>query len=66
MRSVCALIFVFLCGCIYHLTVQTQGMASGFALIADLYQSGISGSSGGVLCGGVAVLLRWACGNVMS
>ena len=66
MRSVCTLIFVFLCGCIYHLTVQTQGMASGFALIADLYQSGISGSSGGVLCGGVAVLLRWACGNVMS
>ena len=66
MRSSCTLVFVFLCGCIYHLTVQTQGMASGFAVIVDLYQSGISGGSGGVVCGGVALLLRWACGNVMS
>ena len=66
LRSVCTLVFVFLCGCIYHLTVQTQGMASGFALIADLYTSGIRGDSGGIFCGGVAMLLRWACGNLMS
>ena len=66
MRSICTLVFVFLCGCIYHLTVQTQGMASGFAVIVDLYQSGISGGSGGVICGGIALLMRWACGNVMS
>ena len=66
MRSICTLIFVFLCGCIYHLTVQTQGMASGFALIGDLYTSGINGDSGGILCGGIAMLMRWSCGNVMS
>ena len=66
MRSICALIFLLLCGCIYHLTVQTQGMAKGMALIADLYVTGVSGGSGGVLCGGVSMLLRWACGNVMS
>ena len=66
MRSTCTLVFVFLCGCIYHLTVQTQGMASGFALIADLYKTGITGDSGGIFCGGAAMLMRWACGTVMS
>ena len=66
MRSICTLSFIFLCGCIYHLTVQTQGMAKGFALIADLYKSGIRGDSGGIFCGGMAMLLRWACGNLMS
>jgi len=65
-RSICALVFVFLCGSIFHLTVQTQGMASGFAVVSDLYLTGVSGDSGGVLCGGAAMLLRWACGNVMS
>ena len=67
MRSICTAVFVFLCGSIYHLTVQDQGMAPGFFnLIADLYVSGVSGGSGGVLCGGFAMLLRWACGNLMS
>ncbi len=66
LRSICTIAFVLLCGSIYHLTVQTQGMASGMKLIADLYLTGVSGGSGGVLCGGAAMLLRWACGNVMS
>ena len=33
MRSICTLIFVFLCGCIYHLAVQEQETATGFSLI---------------------------------
>lgn len=66
MRSVCTVVFVFLCGCIYHLAVQTQGIATGLAIFPDLYLSGIEGRSGGVLCGGLAVLLRWACGTTVS
>ena len=66
MRSVCTIAFVFLCGSIYHLAVQTQGIASGLAVFPDLYLSGIDGRSGGVLCGGLAVLLRWACGTTVS
>lgn len=66
MRSICTIAFVFCCGCIYHLAVQTQGIASGFALIPDLYFSGIEGRSGGVLCGGLAYLLRWSCGTTVS
>ena len=66
MRSVCTLIFVFLCGCIYHLAVQEQELSTGFALIADLYNGGAAGSTGGVLCGGAAMLLRWLCGNTLA
>ena len=66
MRSVCTIAFVFLCGCIYHLAVQTQGIASGLAIFPDLYLSGIDGRSGGVLCGGLAVLLRLICGTTIS
>ena len=66
MRSICVLVFVFLCGSIYHLAVQNQTMAEGFAVVKDLYLGGGEGITGGVLCGGFAMLLRWACGNVMS
>ncbi len=66
MRSACTIAFVLLCGCIFHLSVQTQGMAAGFRIIPDLYLSGIEGVSGGVLCGGIALLLKWACGRWVS
>ena len=66
MRSICVVIFVFLCGCIYHLAVQTQGTASGIALVSDLYKGGVDGITGGVLCGGAAMLIRWACGVSLS
>ena len=66
MRSVCTIIFVFFCGCIYHLAIHTQSYPSGVALFPSLYLTGIQGTSGGVLCGGLAVLLRWAFGGTVS
>ncbi len=63
MRSICTVIFVMLCGCIFHLAVQTQGMAAGIQIVPDLYLSGMEGHSGGILCGGLALLLKWACGR---
>ena len=66
MRSICTLLFVFLCGCIYHLAMQEQEMSKGFALIKDLYTGGVAGSTGGVLCGGAAMLLRWLCGKTLA
>ena len=65
-RSVCVILFVCFCGCIFHLAVQNQGMAEGLGVIADLYTGGAAGTTGGVLCGGLAMLVRWACGNVIS
>ena len=66
MRSICLIAFVLLSGSIYHLAVQRQGMAEGLAVIPDLYTGGVDGRTGGVLCGGLAMLLRWSCGNVIS
>ena len=63
MRSICTVVFVALCGCIFHLAVQNQGVASGINLIPDLYLSGVEGFSGGILCGGIAMLMKWACGR---
>ena len=66
MRSVCVVIFVFLCGSIFHLSMPTKLMAQGLAMIPDLYMGGIEGTTGGILCGGFAVLLRWAWGKPIS
>lgn len=66
MCSICTILFVFFSGAVYHLAVQTQGMATGFAIIADLFNGGSSGSTGGLICGGFAVILRWACGTPLS
>ena len=66
MRSFCVVMFAFLCGVIYHLIVQDQGMADGLAIFADLYNGGVAGTTGGILCGGFAVLLRWGCGTPLS
>jgi len=63
MRSFCTVFFVLLCGCIFHLVVQNQGMASGLQIIPDLYWSGAEGISGGILCGGLSMLMKWACGR---
>ena len=66
MRSFCTLVFVFLCGSIYHLIVQNQVIKPGFAMIGELYNGGILGRTGGILCGGFAMLLRWACGTPLT
>ena len=66
MRSICTVLFVFFSGVIYHLAVQTQGIAQGFAILADLFTGGATGTTGGILCGGFAVLLRWSCGTPLS
>ena len=66
MRSVCLVLFVFLSGSIFHLVVQGKDMAGGLAVIPALYAGGLDGTTGGVLCGGFAMLLRWLCGNVIA
>ena len=66
MRGICAVTFAFLCGIIYHLMMRDTPSERGIQLIAELYKGGISGITGGVLCGGAAVLLRWSCGTAMS
>ncbi len=66
MRTACVLCFVFLCGAIFHLAVQKQTLPENLSVISELYYGGAAGTTGGVLCGGFAVLLRWACGTPLS
>ena len=66
MRSFCVISFVLLCGCLFHLVVQKQPLGTGFAVFTELYWGGIEGITGGVVCGGIAMLLRWTCGTLLS
>ena len=67
MRSFCLLAFVLLCGAIYHLLVQKYDMTGSVVdVVQNLYTGGSTGASGGVICGGLAMLLRWSCGGPIS
>ncbi len=66
MRSVCAVLFALLCGVIYHLVVAGQVRTEPVQLMSYLFSGGSAGTTGGLVCGGAACLLRWACGTALS
>ena len=66
MRSICAVGFALSCGVTYHLIVSTLGVAEGLDVIPLLYAGGADGTSGGIVCGGLAIVLEWACGKAMT
>ena len=55
MRTICLCGFVLVCGMISHL--GSNGIQSGAELIPELYLGGIAGSTGGLICGGLAMLM---------
>ena len=66
MRSISLGAFVLICGCIAHLMMPTGELSKGIKLLGDLYMGGIRGTTGGLVCGSVAMLLRWLCGSVIA
>ena len=66
MRTVCLFSFMIVSGCITHLVLDNQNLPGGFSLLAELYTGGIAGTTGGILCGGIAMLIHWLCGTVIS
>ena len=66
MRTACLASFVLICGCIAHLYMNPIDLSAGFQVVADLYYGGIDGSTGGVICGLLTMLLTWLCGTVVS
>ena len=66
LRGTCAIAFALLCGVIYHLVVAQQVQTEPMQLLGYLYSGGTAGTSGGVVCGLVGYLLRWACGTALS
>ncbi len=66
MRTVCVAVFVIICGSLAHLVKDPQHLASGLAIVGDLYKGGITGQTGGVLCGLITILIRWLCGTAIT
>jgi len=66
MRTACIVSFILICGCIAHLTYDTAGLPGNVSIVSELYVGGVSGATGGLLCGGFALLLRLLFGNVLS
>lgn len=57
MRTICLISFVFLCGSFAHIQLDPQGLNGTSALLTDLYIGGTEGTTGGLLCGGLAMLI---------
>ena len=66
MRSVCIAAFVLLCGCIAHVSLFTDHLPKGAAIVAELYRGGIDGTTGGLICGLLGMLVQWLCGTVIT
>ncbi len=66
MRSYSLIAFVLICGCVSQLSLDTATLSGDSVTVSALYQGGISGDSAGVLCGGLALLLRLLLGTVIS
>lgn len=66
MRTICIISFVLICGCIAHLGLNVENLPDGFDLVTELYFGGISGTTGGVLCGSITMLLYWLCDELIS
>jgi len=66
MRSISLAMFMLICGCIAHLSVSAGNLPSGFAMVTELYNGGIAGDTGGVVCGLLTELVYWLCGTTIS
>ena len=62
MRTICVIAFVLCCGAIYHMSVAQFDKLS----LLDLYEGGIDESTGGVLCGGLAMVFSMLIGKALT
>ncbi len=62
MRTICLFLFVLICGCISHLTMDRDNLLQ----VGALYTGGINGTAGGLICGLFTKLFNWACGSILS
>ena len=66
MRCICVIIFVLLCGSLFHLFVNNQSLVGGGQIFSDLLNGGKMGTSGGLICGGFAMILKSLLGVVFT
>ena len=65
-RTIALSAFVLICGCISHLVLNPEGLPTGVAFVQELYMGGADGTTGGLVCGGIAILIKLLCGPIIS
>ncbi len=71
MRSICTGVFLLCIGCIGHwfLVYGAAGrpeLGSSFQWVKNIYLGGINGTTGGLICGGLAELLIWIFNKILT
>ena len=66
MRGFNALMFVLTCGMALQLTLPETTYSSFFTGIAELYKGGITGSTAGVICGGLGIVFIRLFGKIIA
>ena len=66
MRTICLICFILCCGCIAHLSLNPEYLTGGIKVIGELYIGGVNSATGGVICGGIAMLIKSLFGTVLS
>ena len=66
LRTFCLITLVLLCGTVSHLCMPAQTFSGGFKTIAELYTGGSEGTTAGIICGSMAILLDSACGDLIA
>ena len=66
MRTICLVAFILLCGSLAHLVIDPQGLPSGFSFVQEMYIGGADGTTGGLVCGCLAILVKLLCGPIIS
>ena len=57
LRSICLIVFVLICGCLSQMALTTDHLPTGLSMLAALYQGGADGSTAGLICGGIGLLI---------
>lgn len=65
MRVICLIVFVLLCGLIQQLVLEDIS-TEGIAIVRVLYIGGTTGTTAGLICGGLSLLLQRLIGSVIS
>ncbi len=66
MRSFSAIGFMLICGMSLQMMVPETVYGGFFPAIYELFLGGINGSTGGVICGGLGILMRNVFGDIIS
>ena len=65
-RGLCAFVFMICCGCISHILSEMPTYTDFFDMFVKLFTGGADGTTGGIICGGIAMILEWLMGPVIS